>query len=255
MLDQKITKTSRFKCDKCNGTGFILRTTEQGYEVANECECLKEQIKTRRLAFADIPEVFQDITLNSFDTSLYKTPDGREMAKIAKKLCSSFIRDYEEMLKRGKGLYLFSSTKGSGKTRMAVSIANALINYKNTPVKFTTTIRILEEIKATFNNPEISESELLSAINRVEVIIFDDIGTENPTPWVREKFYSILNQRLIDRKITIFTSNCKVEKLQLDSRIVNRIQKMAIPIQFPEESVRGYLAEEENNEIMEMLLR
>lgn len=248
-------KISHFKCDKCNNTGFILTTNENGYEIAKECECLKERVKNSRLSFADIPEAFRDITVSSFDLSLYKTPEGKRQAEIAKKLCSNYIKNFEQMANSGKGLYLFSNTKGSGKTRMAVSIANALIKHKNTPVKFTTAIRILEEIKATYSDNNKSESNLLAAISRVDVIIFDDIGTENPTPWVKEKFYSILNERLINGKVTMFTSNCKVEELKLESRIVNRIQKMAIPIKFPEESVRGYIAEKENENYMKMLLK
>jgi len=55
-------------------------------------------------------------------------------------------------------------------------------------------------------------------------------------------------------KITIFTSNCKIEDLRHDSRIVNRLPKMAIPIGFPEESIRAALAMQENEEILKSFL-
>jgi DNA replication protein DnaC len=138
---------------------------------------------------------------------------------------------------------------------MAVSIANALMTYKNTRVRFTTTIKILEAIKNTYNtdNKE-TESKLLEDMQKIEVFVIDDIGAEKPTNFVNEKFYSILNNRLINNKITIFTSNLAPEELQLDDRIVNRIEKMAIPIKFPDESIRGYIAKQENEELIIKLL-
>lgn len=217
---------------------------------------MKERVAKSRLAFADIPEQFKDLTIKSFDTTLYKTENGKHEALTAKKICGNYVKNFEKMKEDGKGLYLYSEVKGSGKTRMAVSIANALINHKNTSAKFTTALKILEEIKNTYGkDAEYSESKLLEQISRVDVIVFDDIGTEKASSWVNEKFYEILNNRLIDKKVTMFTSNCKVEELKLDERIKNRIQRMAIPVKFPEESIRGYLAQKENEEAIEMLLR
>ena len=215
---------------------------------------MKKRVAKSRLSFADIPEAFKDLSVNSFDTSLYKTEQGKYEAINAKKLCGNYIKEFEQMRVQGKGLYLFSEIKGSGKTRMAVSIANALINYKEVSVKFTTALRVLEEIKNTFGDKENTESKLLQELSRVDVIIFDDIGTENSTNWVNEKFYSILNERLVNNKITIFTSNCKMEDLKLDDRIKSRIQKMAMPVKFPNESIRGYLAQSENDALIKRLL-
>ena len=59
---------------------------------------------------------------------------------------------------------------------------------------------------------------------------------------------------MIQKKITIFTSNCAIEDLGLDDRIVNRIQKMALPVSFPNESVRATLARQENSELLARLL-
>lgn len=78
------------------------------------------------------------------------------------------------------------------------------------------------------------------------MLVLDDIGVEKMSPWVNEKFYSILNGRMIQKQITIFTSNCVIEQLAFDERIINRIQKMALPVPFPEESVRSVLASAEN---------
>ena len=50
---------------------------------------------------------------------------------------------------------------------------------------------------------------------------------------------------MIEKRITIFTSNYRIGELQLDDRIVNRIEKMALPIEFPAESIRSAIARKE----------
>jgi DNA replication protein DnaC len=47
------------------------------------------------------------------------------------------------------------------------------------------------------------------------------------------------------KRVTIFTSNCQIEDLRHDDRIINRIQKMALPVPFPEQSIRAELAAKE----------
>ena len=144
--------------------------------------------------------------------------------------------------------------KGSGKTRLATSIANDLIRQKMISAKFATTIQILDKIKATWGNPDQGEQNLIYDIISVPVLIIDDIGVEPAKDWVNERFYSILNGRMIEKKITIFTSNCRMEELNLDERIVNRIMKMTLPIEFPNESVRMTLARRENDDLLDRLL-
>ena len=97
---------------------------------------------------------------------------------------------------------------------MAISIGNALMKVKRKGVKYTTTIDLLDEIKKTFDkDSEVTESELIESIKKIDVLILDDVGVENPTPWVKTIFYSILDGRMDNNKITIFTSNMSMEEL------------------------------------------
>lgn len=217
------------------------------YDYAKTCECMNGSLKECRLVFANIPAEFKDLTINSFKTDIYVFQEFE--ATQAKKACANYINDFYDMKAIGKGLYLYSKTKGSGKTRMAVSIANAIINHKNTSARFTTSIRIIEEITRTFYDEE-ADKNILRDLQTIDVLVIDDIGTERQKPFVNEKFYSILNERLINKRVTIFTSNSAVEDLEIDDRIVNRIQAMAIPIKFPEESIRSSLSNKENENIL-----
>ena len=252
-----------YKCPKCRDTGWEEVKGENDYTFMRECSCglLQRQKMDRKLKFAAIPKEFQNQTVESFMTDCYSKPQNRELAQMAKIIAKRYVEQFEEIQETGKGLYFYSSVKGSGKTRLAVSIANDLIRQKMISAKFATTLQILDQIKATWGEikkagPEEggSEQQLVNDIISVPVLVIDDIGAENVKDWVNERFYNILNGRMIEKRITIFTSNCRIEDLKLDERIVNRIIKMALPIEFPAESIRVSLARKENSDLLDRLL-
>ncbi|MGL4791894.1 MAG: ATP-binding protein, partial [Anaerotignaceae bacterium] len=119
----------------------------------------------------------------------------------------------------------------------------------------------LDEIKNSFTskNEDSEDKEdyltLIKEIKEIDVLLLDDFGVERNSEWVNEIFYSIINDRMTSRKITLFTSNYKMEELPYDSRIINRLIKKATPIEFPDESIRLRLAMEENEEFINLLLR
>lgn len=241
----------------CDGSGIILvRDLETGNEFAKFCACRDKLITKSKIKFAEIPEEFRDLKISSFKTNCYENDISKTRAVLAKKAATNFVKEFEVMKRNGKGLYLYGYTKGSGKTRLAVSIANALMNVHKVSVKFTTTPNLLEEIKAAFrSDSEYTSSELINVIKRIPVLVLDDIGTEKPSSWVNETFYSILNDRMTGNKVTIFTSNCTIEELLHDDRIKNRIEKMAVPICFPEESMRTKIAKKENEDLQMILFK
>mgnify|MGYP000818306585 CR=1 FL=1 len=46
----------------------------------------------------------------------------------------------------------------------------------------------------------------------------------------------------------------EIEELNFDDRITNRIVKMALPVQFPDESIRTAIARKENDDLLDRLL-
>lgn len=246
-------------CPVCNGTGWELVSNE-GQGIFRKCRngCYQKMVMSSRLSFANIPESFKDTRIASFKTDIYSTQNNRNKAVSALRAIKYWLHDFESMKQRGMGLYLYSSVKGSGKTRMAVSIANELIYEKQIQVKFATSLQILNEIKANWDRQggECSESKLLDFLSTTKVLIIDDFGVENSErDWIREKFYHIINTRYVDKKITIFTSNAKLESLRYDERITNRIKERTYQIPFPDESVRDIIARDNMCELAEMIRR
>ena len=137
---------------------------------------------------------------------------------------------------------------------MAASIANTLMREKGKQVKFSTSLSIIQEIKNTWDDKEKrSESRLLDALATTDILIIDDFGTEQPTPWINDKFYQIVNERYIQRRVTLLTSNYALDVLSYDDRITNRLKERTYQIAFPEESIRDSLSRENNLSMIERL--
>lgn len=195
-----------------------------------------------RLQFADIPEAFKNERLKDFVLKYYSA-DGKSTASEACKVVKYWLENLDEMTETGKGLYFYSKAKGSGKTKMAVSIANELIYKYHKQVKFCTSMQIVNAIKDTWHDGEAgSESKLLNDLGRTAYLVIDDFGTEQAKDWISEKFYSVINQRYVDKKVTIITSNYPIDKLPYDERIKDRIQQICFDVAFPEESVRKIIS-------------
>jgi DNA replication protein DnaC len=229
------------------------------------CPCKEERMRERKIReISRIPETYQEATIKSFDTNIYKTEENRTYAEEARHAAVQFIKNFDKFRELGKGLYFYSHTKGSGKTRLVCSIANALMSVHNVKVHFTTTADLLDNIRMTFNeHSEFNANELMQMYRTIDVLILDDLGVEKVTPWVVEKFTQILNDRMENKRVTLFTSNVNIERLNFETgkdelrneteRIITRIKKMAIQIQMPEENVRDRLSKEENSALLELL--
>lgn len=244
--------TNTYKCPICKDSGWE-EIEQDGYTFLRECKCgiRQKTIMKNRLSFANIPESFVDMSISSFDTNLYKRTESRNKALEMVKAIKYWLTNFEAMYERGMGLYMYSESKGSGKTRMAASIANELIHNKQVQVKFSTSLQILNEIKASWEGKEYSESKLLDFLSTTPVLIIDDFGTEQQgKDWINERFNHIINSRYVDKKITIFTSNTRIDLLKCDERISNRIKERSFQIQFPEESVRDIIARDNMIELI-----
>lgn len=237
-------------CPICHGDEWVLEVVD-GKEVATPCVCREKAIQKRRMAFAELPDGLSDLHISTFSISAYKNEKSRQKARIACQIVKEYLDMFDDAKRNGMGLYICSETKGSGKTRMAASIANEIMEKHDTQVKFSTSMRILTEIRRSYDpGTSMTESQLLYALSTSEVLIIDDFGTERVTDWVKDKFYEIINNRYVEKRVTIFTSNEPIESLKYDDRITNRIKEMCYQVNFPEESVRDHIADKNMKDMM-----
>ena len=124
---------------------------------------------------------------------------------------------------------------GVGKTHLAASIANKLIeNDKIVLMGRLTTL--LDMIKETFKDNTKSENELIELYSNVDMIIIDDLGTEKISNWALEKLYTIIENRNENRLPIIITTRfdkqglierfSKCQDEQLVDAIISKLYQM-----------------------------
>jgi DNA replication protein DnaC len=110
---------------------------------------------------------------------------------------------------------------GSGKTHLAAAIANYRAGLERAPL-FVVAPDLLDHLRSTFGpNSTVSYDELFEEVRSAPLLILDDLGTQNATPWAREKLYQILNHRYVANLPTVITTADKIE--DVDPRIRSRM--------------------------------
>ena len=87
-----------------------------------------------------------------------------------------------------------------------------------------------------------------------KLLVLDDIGAQADKDWQRQELFRLINKRMEDGNVTIYTSNMSTDNLNVDARTRDRIVKVSVELQIPEESLRRKKAEMEQNEFLKEVL-
>lgn len=193
-------------CSNCKGlseckntnVGFSTRY-ENGEFCLRECkyksELKAQNNKTSLIKTLYLPKNILDAKLENYDVNT----DSRK--KIYAQLIS-FISNYGTS--KQKGLYLYG-TFSIGKTYTLACIANELAknNISSLLIYFPD---LVSDLKNALGTPRFEE--LINMLKSIDVLMLDDIGSENMTPWLRDEIIGpILNYRVLEEKPIFISSN------------------------------------------------
>ena len=193
-------------CDKCNDSGFC------GDKV---CSCLQKyynaQQKKELSQLLDLGnQSFDTFSLDWYPTRVNERTGVsiREHMEHIFESCSNFARHFE---KTGGNLLLTGAT-GTGKTFLSACIARAVAD-KGYSVIYETATHLFNKLEqAKFNPTEESRYEA-AKLNSCDLLIVDDLGTEMPGQFVTAALYSLLNDRLLQNKSMIISTNLNVDEM------------------------------------------
>jgi len=186
-----------YTCSSCRDTGWIVSRSEQ-VETAVPCpDCRKTRTTNRLLKDAGIPPRYFERGLEA-----YSAQDRSQMEAL--KRAAEYVEAFPDV---PRGL-LFVGKPGVGKTHLSVAILKKLILEKNVAGKFIDETEFLRRLQYSYG-PDSAETEreVLLPLMKVDLLVWDDLGTGRPTEWAMETIRTLLNHRYTFQKQTIFTTN------------------------------------------------
>ncbi len=163
----------------------------------------------------------------------------------------SYLKSFMEEYPSKKGIYL-SGSFGTGKSYILNALLNEL-SRKNIKCVSIYYPLLLKRLKDSFSSKNESYEQVYNELINADILLIDDIGAENNTPWSRDEVLGgILQSRMDNKKITFFTSNFTLNELESHlsetststdkikaRRIIERIKELTVQISLIGENKRN----------------
>lgn len=193
-----------------------------------EAEARKEQEKKERFDQL-VRELREDgIRDKKFQKCTFESDnEPRSEASI---MARQYLTNWKKMYSNNYGI-IFTGNVGTGKTFLACSIANALIN-KGISSRVTSLPTILSEIQGTWD-----KSGYVARLMQYDLLVIDDFGTERTSDYGMEQVINIVEKRLNSERPLIVTTNISIGEMDsvtdlAKQRINSRLREMC-PIIIP----------------------
>ena len=162
----------------------------------------KEAAIKNRLKLINLPASLRKASLAQVDL------DDLERLPVFEKLLA-FVEQYPTIR---KGLYLYGDF-GVGKSFMVAALAHDLSEKRGVSSTLLHYPSFVIDVKNAISDGNVKT--LVDELKLSEVLILDDIGAEQSTPWVRDEILQVILQyRMQEDLPTFFTSNFDFEDLE-----------------------------------------
>ena len=179
--------------------------------------------------------------LNSTFENYKITNKNKKAYENAKKYVDKLIKGTTN-----KGLFI-TGAYGVGKTYLASCIANEIIKNGKSVI-FGTLIQLLDFIRDSYSDSEVSDKDYLNLYSSVDLLVIDDLGKEKPTEWVLEKLFLIVNNRYNNYLPIVITTNynrnqlrerlCINKNYSIVDSIISRLYEMCGGIEIKDDDHR-----------------
>ncbi|MBF7018471.1 primosomal protein DnaI [Staphylococcus sp. 18_1_E_LY] len=200
-----------------------------------QCPCKIKHDEEKFNAHLITSHHMQRDTLNAKLKDIHMDGKRLEAAMKADEICNDIANEKANI----KGLYLYGQF-GTGKSFILGAIANQL-KTKKIPSTIIYLPEFIRTLKSGFKDGSFESK--LATVREANILMLDDIGAEEITPWVRDEVIGpILHYRMVHELPTFFSSNLNFKELEHHlsvtrdgtektkaARILERIKTLSTP--------------------------
>lgn len=226
----------QYTCPRCNDTGY-----RELQDRTVMCTCLKQQLVACACEEFNRIVPLQLCTFESFSIDQYsKTPDPAtgivpyyHMEKILK-----FCKSYAQTFTPQSQSILMKGATGLGKTHLSLAIANEVIRRGYGVMYVSAPELVIKLERERFARDR--DGDILETLSACDLLIIDDLGTENHSAYTDAQVYTLFNSRVLKGKPVIISTNLTMTELERDytARFVSRINGAAQKLDFLGEDLR-----------------
>ena len=145
----------------------------------------------------------------TFDNFNIETDEEQQAFEFAKNLAEFYKNG-------GQGNSFMSGPAGSGKSHLSMAILKSYLESGEKTALFVSYSHVVRLIKDSFNNRDsvYTQNNIMSLLTNVDLLVMDDIGSENNSDFSEELLTDVLDGRIS----TIITTNLSSEELRGNSR-------------------------------------
>ncbi len=209
-------------CPICGGIGFVRRELEidhPDFGKGEICSCRASEVAQsayQRVYRLSNLQAFARMSFESFKTHGRMGLGDEQTASL--NLAYNHAVNFAHNL---KGWLVLLGGYGCGKTHLAAAIANFAIGM-GVPTIFLTVPDLLDWLRYAYDAADDNFESRFEEIRNIGLLVLDDLGTQNGTPWAQEKLYQVLNHRYVHHLPVVVTSNLALE--EIDGRIQSRLR-------------------------------
>jgi DNA replication protein DnaC len=262
-LEEKDSSLTLTTCKICGDTNQkLVQVFGRSMKVKIICSCKKKELEEieKRKEEEEKRQRLKIIMKNSLmEKSFFnKTFENWDFNKGDKKLYNlgiKYTENFKQIKEEGLGL-LVTGGVGNGKSYLSFAIANGLLK-KGVPVVCISINGLLERIRETYKTwGKEGEYEIIKSLGSADLLVIDDLGTEQNTEWSISKIYTIIDSRYRNKMPTIVTTNYSVEILKdrYGERTVDRLMEMCTTIENNSTSIRRIKAVENTESLRRILV-
>ena len=236
-----------YECNVCNDTGYIQDENRKSIM----CSCLKQRLLDLSYNKSNLSDIKNE-NFDNFNEKIFSDEANAKKYKIKssprqniiniKKECIKFIDKFDDLEERN---LFFCGNTGLGKTYMSNAIANEILKKGKTVLYQTAPVLLETVIDGKFNKYKNQNSDdFYKNVLTVDLLIIDDLGTENINSMTVSELFTILNTRLLNLNNkptkTIISTNLSIEQIFkiYEERIGSRIAGYYNIFQFVGEDLR-----------------